>query len=99
MICESPTSGGGARRALLKLWQVTVIAIFYPFSLFCEIEYLPSEPVKTAKHSPKSISEGGRIWQVWSPSKDESLQNIADLVSMSNPPPNLPTKIIPTKLA
>ena len=25
-----------------------------------------SEPANTAKHSPKSISEGGRIWQVCS---------------------------------
>ena len=25
----------------------------------------PPEPANTAKHSPKSISEGGRIWQVW----------------------------------
>ena len=27
--------------------------------------YFPPEPANTAKHSPKSISEGGRIWQVW----------------------------------
>ena len=27
-------------------------------------KYVPPEPAKTAKHSPESISEGGRIWQV-----------------------------------
>ena len=27
--------------------------------------YLPSEPVKTARNSPPSISDGGRIWRVW----------------------------------
>ena len=28
-------------------------------------KYFPPEPANTATHSPKSISEGGRIWQVW----------------------------------
>ena len=41
-----------------------IVAIFYPFSQFCEIKISPPEPAKTAKHSPKSISKGGRIWQV-----------------------------------
>ena len=40
-----------------------IVAIFNPFSQFCEIHF-PPEPAKTAKHSPTSISEGGRIWQV-----------------------------------
>ena len=29
----------------------------------------PPEPANTAKRSPKSISEGGRIWQVWGSSE------------------------------
>ena len=36
-----------------------------PFQQILWNEYLPSEPANTAKRSPKSISEGGRIWQVW----------------------------------
>ena len=36
-----------------------------PFQPILRNKYFPPEPAKTAKHSPKSISEGGRIWQVW----------------------------------
>ena len=35
-----------------------------PFQPILWNRYLPPEPANTAKHSPKSISEGGRIWQV-----------------------------------
>ena len=37
-----------------------------PFQPILWNRYLPSEPVKTDKNSPPSISEGGRVWQVWS---------------------------------
>ena len=36
-----------------------------PFQPILWDKYFPSEPVKTAQNSPKSISEGGRIWRVW----------------------------------
>ena len=39
-------------------------AIFYPFSQFCEIDICLPGLQTTAKCSPQSISEGGRIWQV-----------------------------------
>ena len=35
-----------------------------PFQPILWNEYFPPEPAKRAKHSPKSISEGGRIWRV-----------------------------------
>ena len=35
-----------------------------PFQPILRYKYFPPEPANTAKHSPKSISEGGRIWQV-----------------------------------
>ena len=35
-----------------------------PFQPILWNKYFPPEPANTAKHSPKSISEGGRIWQV-----------------------------------
>ena len=35
-----------------------------PFQPILWNKYVPPEPATTAKHSPKSISEGGRIWQV-----------------------------------
>ena len=35
-----------------------------PFQPLLRNRYVPSEPANTAKHSPQSISEGGRIWQV-----------------------------------
>ena len=35
-----------------------------PFQPILRNIYFPPEPAKTAKHSPKSISEGGRIWQL-----------------------------------
>ena len=35
-----------------------------PFQPILWNRCFPSEPVKTAKHSPQSIPEGGRIWQV-----------------------------------
>ena len=41
-----------------------ILVIFYPSSQFCWNRCFPPEPANTAKHSPKSISEGGRIWQV-----------------------------------
>ena len=37
-----------------------------PFQPILWSKYFPPEPAKTAKHSPKSISKGGRIWQVCS---------------------------------
>ena len=43
---------------------IFVAAIFYPFSQFCENRWFPSKSVKSAQNSPKSISEGGRIWRV-----------------------------------
>ena len=36
-----------------------------PFQPTLWNSYFPSEPVKPAKNSPSSISEGGRLWQVW----------------------------------
>ena len=33
-----------------------------PFQPILRSKYFPPEPANTAKHSPKSISEGGRIW-------------------------------------
>ena len=36
-----------------------------PFQPILWNKYFPPEPANTAKHSPKSISERGRIWQVW----------------------------------
>ena len=41
-----------------------IVAIFYPFSLFCEIGVAPLRLRKHTKTAPTSISEGGRIWQV-----------------------------------
>ena len=35
-----------------------------PFQPILGDKYFPPEPANTAKRSPKSISEGGRIWQV-----------------------------------
>ena len=35
-----------------------------PFRPILWNRYLPPEPANTANNSPKSISEGGRIWQV-----------------------------------
>ena len=42
-----------------------IVAIFYPFSQFCEIDVSLPSLQNQPKHSPKSISEGGRKWQVW----------------------------------
>ena len=36
-----------------------------PFQPILWNKYFPPESAKTAKHSPKSNSEEGRIWQVW----------------------------------
>ena len=36
-----------------------------PFQPILWNSYFPPEPVKPAKNSPSSISEGGRLWQVW----------------------------------
>ena len=36
-----------------------------PFQPIQWNNYFPPEPANTAKHSPKSISEEGRIWHVW----------------------------------
>ena len=65
--CCSPT---GAKNNI-------IVAIFYPFShihvyiytyryiyIYIYICIHIHEPANTAKHSPKSISEGGRIWQI-----------------------------------
>ena len=38
-----------------------------PFQPILWNKSFPPEPAKTGKHSPKSISEGGRIWQVCIP--------------------------------
>ena len=38
-----------------------------PFQPTLWNSYFPSEPVKPAKNSPPSISEGGRLWQVCTP--------------------------------
>ena len=35
-----------------------------PFQPILWNRHFPPEPANTAKHSPKAISEGGRIWQV-----------------------------------
>ena len=54
----------------LKLWKPTVLLLLLhschilPFQAILWNKYFPPELAKTAKHSPKSISEGGRIWQV-----------------------------------
>ena len=42
-----------------------IVAIFYPFGQFCEIIIFFLSLQKQPKESPKSISEGGRLWQVW----------------------------------
>ena len=42
----------------------TYMYVCVPFQPILWNKYFPPEPAKTAKHSPKSISEGGRIWQV-----------------------------------
>ena len=36
-----------------------------PFQPILWNQYFPPQPAKAAKRSPKSISEGGRIWRVW----------------------------------
>ena len=46
-----------------------------PFQPILWNNYFPPEPAKTAKHSPKSISEGGRIWQVCNPQTSMFLSN------------------------
>ena len=42
----------------------TLDDLFFPCSQFCEIHISLLSLQQTAKHSPKSISQGGRIWQV-----------------------------------
>ena len=37
---------------------------FRPFRPILWNRYLPPDPANAAEHSPKSISEGGRIWRV-----------------------------------
>ena len=54
--------------------EQTIVAMFDPFSQFCEI-YFPSEPVATARNNPQSISGGDRTWQErkpYSTARDES---------------------------
>ena len=49
---------------LCLIGRLGIVAIFYPFSQFCEIDISLPSLQKQPKHSRKSISEGGRIWQV-----------------------------------
>ena len=44
--------------------QACILAIFYPSSQFCEIDISLLSLQKQPKSSPKTISEGGIIWQV-----------------------------------
>ena len=44
-----------------------------PFQSILWNRYLPSEPVKTPKNRPPSISEGGRLWQVWGPTNKSNI--------------------------
>ena len=53
-------------RRLLMLHSCHIL----PFQPMLWNKYFPPEPAKTAKNSPRSISEGGRIWQVWLPHPD-----------------------------
>ena len=53
-----------ARRRRPKSRRVYRSFHILPFQPILFNRYLPSEPVKTAKNSPPSISEGGRLWQV-----------------------------------
>ena len=50
---------------IVKCNDTHIVAIFYPFSQFCEIDISLLSLQQTAKHSPKSISEEGRLWQVF----------------------------------
>ena len=45
-------------------WKVVSCHIL-PFQPILWNKCFPPEPANTAKHSPKSISQGGRLWQVW----------------------------------
>ena len=53
-----------AQRAVDRMPEVIIVAIFYPFSQFCEIDIFLLSLQKQPTHSPKFISEGGSIWQV-----------------------------------
>ena len=57
----------GCRLPRCCLWRLQDRSChILPFQPILWNRYLPSEPVITAKkNSPKSISEGGRIWRVW----------------------------------
>ena len=68
VLCEAHVAGGGLQEPLERAPAANsarrcIVTIFYPFSQFCEM-YVSSEFVKTTENNPKSISEGGRIWQV-----------------------------------
>ena len=41
-----------------------IVAIFYPFSQFCEINISLLSLQRQPKTAPPSISEWGRLWQV-----------------------------------
>ena len=60
-------------RFTLRGWRSTLHSChILPFQPILWNTYFPPEPANTAKHRPKSISEGGRIWQVcaWKPHRD-----------------------------
>ena len=65
--------GGGARSG--RWWRgaliiiiiiaiIIILAIFYPFSQFCEIGISLLSLQTQPNTAPNFISEGGRIWQV-----------------------------------
>ena len=42
-----------------------IVAIFYPFSQFCEINVSLLSLQKQPNAAPNLFQRGGRIWQVW----------------------------------
>ena len=65
------------------------VAIFYPFSQFCEIDKFPSEPANTAKHRHRYISEGVEYGKF--AHRDRQTDRDADTDKQSELPTNLPT--------
>ena len=61
----SPEAGRAESRLLVKLRNRIHSCHILPFQPILWNKYFPPEPAKTAKHSPKSMSEEGRIWQAW----------------------------------
>ena len=70
-----------AQKNTMKFRKSTLIVIvihtchILPFQPILWNRYFPPEPAKRAKHSPKSISEGGRIWQVCNSNSDNNDNN------------------------